>query len=296
VSGAARAIAAYIAWGLFPFYWKQLTFVPALEVMAHRMWWSFVTLGLLMFWRSSWPRLGRALTAPRILGTYAAAAMLISINWFSYIWAVNHNLIVETSLGYFINPMMTVALGVVAFGERLRPLQWAAVSFAGAGVLYLTLSYGSLPWIAIALATSFAGYSVVKKLAPLSAREGLTIETLLLAPVVLAYLLYRAGTGDGAFGNAGLRPTLFLAGAGVVTTLPLLLFASAVQRVPLSLIGVIQYISPTIQLLLGVFVYGEAFSRTQQIGFGAVWAGVVIFAWDSWRASPRRRRALEGLG
>jgi chloramphenicol-sensitive protein RarD len=291
--GVLQIIAAYVAWGLFPFYWKQIAYVPALEVIGHRIFWSFVTLALLLTWKGSWGWLRRALASRRALLVYAAAAILISVNWLAYIWAVNHGAIVETSLGYFINPLMTVVLGVAWFGERMRAVQWIAIGFAFLGVLYLTLAYGKLPWVALTLASTFSAYSVVKKLAPLGSREGLTLETAMVAPVALAYLVSLDRDGSGAFVHGGWWTSLFLAGAGAVTTLPLLLFASAVQRVPLSLIGVFQYISPTLQLLAGVLFYGEPFSAAQRIGFGAVWTGLAIYAVDGWR-SRRRRPVLLG--
>lgn len=275
-----KIIAAYVAWGLFPFYWKQISFVPAEQVISHRIFWSFVTLAAVMVMRREWP----GVPSRKTFAIYATAALLISFNWFAYIWAVNHNLIVETSLGYFINPLVNVLLGVVLFRERLRRLQWTAVTLAAAGVLYLTFSYGSAPWIALVLATTFAGYSVMKKLAPLSSMEGLTIETGIVAPFAFAFLVQQEIAGSGAFLHANLRANVFMAGAGVVTTIPLLLFASGVRKVPLTLIGVFQYISPTLQFLAGVFFYGEPFTHSQAIGFGAVWIALAIFAVDGFLA------------
>lgn len=279
-SAIGKIIAAYVAWGVFPFYWKQIAFVPAEQVISHRIFWSFVTLALAMALRREWPRAG----SPKTFAIYASAAVLISFNWFAYIWAVNHNLIVETSLGYFINPLVNVLLGVVLFRERLRPLQWAAVALAAAGVLYLTFSYGSVPWIALVLATTFAGYSVMKKLAPMKALEGLTLETGIVAPFALAFLIQQEAAGSGAFPHSGLAANLFMAGAGIVTTIPLLLFASGVRKVPLTLIGVFQYISPTLQFLAGVFFYSEPFTHDQAIGFTAVWIALAIFTIDGFRA------------
>jgi chloramphenicol-sensitive protein RarD len=278
--GLWQAVAAYVCWGLFPFYWKQVAQAPAGQVMAHRIFWSFVTLALLAAWRGD--RFWGAV-APRVWALYAAAGALISANWFAYIWAVNHGYIVETSLGYFINPLVNVALGVAVFGERLRPVQWTAIGCAAAGVLYLTAAYGRVPWVALTLAFTFAGYSVVKKLAPLESRRGLMLETALMGGPALAYLIWADAKGEGVFLRGGLAPTLFLAGAGVVTTAPLLLFAAAVREVPLTVISVVQYISPTLQLLAGVLVYGEPFAYDQRAGFGAVWLGLALFVWDGWR-------------
>lgn len=275
-----KIVAAYVAWGLFPFYWKQIAFVPAEQVISHRIFWSFITLALVMMLRREWPRFGTWKT----FRIYAAAGATISLNWFAYIWAVNHSFVVEASLGYFINPLVNVLLGVVIFHERLRPMQWTAVALAAAGVLYLTISYGSVPWVALVLAITFAAYSVMKKLAPLGALEGLTLETAIVAPFALAFLIQQDHLGTGAFLHAGLAANLFMAGAGIVTTIPLLFFASGVPKVPLTLIGVFQYISPTLQFLAGVFFYGEPFTHDQALGFTAVWIALAIFAVDGFRA------------
>ena len=276
-----RAIAAYVLWGLLPFYWKQLETLPALEVLAHRIFWSFATLALVLTGRGHW---GRVRQVGRVAGAYAAAAALISVNWFVYIWAVNSGFIVECSLGYFINPLVSVLLGVVLFGERLRPLQWMAVGCAGAGVLYLSISYGSLPWISLVLAVTFAVYGAVKKVARLGSLEGLTLETSMLVIPALAYLIYRHATGAGSFLQTGATTSWFLAGAGVVTTLPLVLFAGAVRQVSLSVIGILQYIAPTLQLMAGVLFYKEPFTHAQLIGFTGVWIGLALFAVDGWRS------------
>jgi chloramphenicol-sensitive protein RarD len=281
------AVAAQVTWGLFPFYWKQIQDVPALQVIAHRILWSFVTLALIGLWLGTGRKLRDSLRSGRVLGLYAIAAVLISANWFAYIWAVNNGLIVETSLGYFINPLVTVLLGVVFFGERLRAAQWLAVSCAAAGVAYLTLAHGSLPWIALALAATFSAYSAVKKLAPLDALGGLTVETGWVTLPALGFLAFQNHTGAGAFYHAGLGTSLYLAGAGLVTTIPLILFAGAVRKIPLTLIGVSQYISPTLQLIIGVLFYHEPFTPEQAIGFSGVWAGLIVFWVDSWIARPR---------
>ena len=273
-TGVWKALAAQIAWGLFPFYWKQIEFVPALQVMGHRIVWSFLTLMAVMLWMG---RFRDVFRTRRGLALYAVAGVLISANWFIYIWGVNNHFIVQTSLGYFINPLVTVLMGVVIFGERLRWMQWLAVACAGAGVLYLTIVNGEFPWIALGLTATFASYSALKKLAPLGALEGLTIETAFVAVPALGYLVYANHTGTGAFVHAGLLPTLYLTGAGIVTTIPLLLFASSVRKIPFTLTGVLQFVSPILQLLTGVFFYHEAFGRDQTIGFTCVWIGLLIF-------------------
>jgi chloramphenicol-sensitive protein RarD len=258
-----------------------------MQVIGHRIVWSFVTLALLAVWTGQGSRIAAAGRSSRVLRTYGAAAVLVSGNWYCYIWAVSRGFIVETSLGYFINPLVSVLLGVLIFGERLRILQWVAVSLAAAGVAYLTFVYGAVPWVSLILAVTFAVYGVIKKVAPLGSLDGLTIETAITALPALGYLAFAEQTGSGAFVHAGLATTLFLAGAGVVTTVPLVLFASALQEIPMTLVGVLQYIAPTLQLATGVLFYHEPFSRQQLAGFGGVWAGLLVFGVDAWFARRR---------
>ncbi len=288
-TGVWKALAAQVAWGLFPFYWKQVDSVPALQVMGHRIVWSFLTLLVVVAWMG---RLGDLLRIRRGLGLYALAGVLISANWFVYIWGVNNHYIVQTSLGYFINPLVTVLMGVGIFGERLRWMQWLAVACAGVGVLYLTIVNGQFPWIALGLTATFASYSALKKLAPLGAMEGLTIETAFVALPALLYLVYMNQNGAGAFVHAGLMPTLFLTGAGIVTTIPLVLFASSVREIPFTVTGVLQFVSPILQLLTGVFFYRESFGRDQIVGFTCVWIGLLIFWIDGVTARRRANSAL----
>jgi chloramphenicol-sensitive protein RarD len=279
-SGIWYAMAAYVAWGLLPLYWKQVEDIPAGQLIGHRIVWSFVMLTAVIAASHQWHGLRAAISRPQVARLYGLAAALITVNWFVYVWAVNHHFIVETSLGYFINPLVSVVFGVFVFGERLRRLQWIAVALAGTGVLYLTIAYGALPWIAIVLALSFGSYGVVKKKAPLGSMHGLTIETgILLVPAIL-YVLYADRAGEGVFLRQTAAVDALLVSTGVVTTVPLLLFASAVQRTPLSTIGVLQYIAPTLQLLLGVVVYREPFTRIQAVGFAIVWAGLIVFGID----------------
>ncbi len=275
--GIWYAIGAYATWGLFPVYWKWLSHVPALQLLSHRILWScLILLGVVLLSRQ-WKVFRKATLAPRVLRIYIVAAVLIGVNWLTYVWAVNAGFIVETSLGYFINPLLSVLMGVIFLREHLRPGQWVPIGLAATGVLYLTFAYGSLPWIALTLAFSFGFYGLVKKTAPLNSLYGLTLETGILFIPALLYLLYAEMTGQGAFLHTGAVSDALLVGAGLVTTIPLLMFASAARRIPLSLVGILQYIAPTLQFLLGVLVYGEPFTLTQFIGFGIVWAALVIF-------------------
>jgi chloramphenicol-sensitive protein RarD len=274
--GVWYAVWAYVCWGLFPIYWKQLDRVPALQLIGHRILWSFVMLAAIIGATRQWQSFRRASFNIPVLRIYAVAAALVTVNWFTFVWAVNSGYVVETSLGYFINPLVNVLFGVVFLQERLRLVQWIAIGLAAAGVLYLTILYGSLPWIALVLALSFGSYGLVKKKGLLGSVHGLALETAILTPLAIAYLMYVQRSGEGALLHDGLRSDLLLLGTGAVTTIPLLFFASAVQRIPLSLLGVLQYIAPTMQFLLGVLLYREPFTPAQFVGFAMVWAALIV--------------------
>jgi chloramphenicol-sensitive protein RarD len=222
-----------------------------------------------------------------MIGIYSVAAVLLSINWLVYVWGVNAGFIVETSLGYFINPLFSVLLGVVFLHERLRPTQWIPVALAAAGVIYLTVTYGRLPWIALSLAFSFGLYGLVKKMAPLGSLYGLTLETAIVFPIALLYLAFVNFAGTGSFLHDGVRTDLLLIATGVVTSIPLLMFASAARQIPLTMIGVLQYIAPTLQFLIGVFLYHEVFDQTRLIGFSLVWLALIIFWVENYLANRR---------
>ncbi len=279
--GVWLGIGAYAAWGLFPIYWKWLHQVPAVQLLAHRIVWSFVLLAVVLVVMRQWRAFRAEALHFRTIGTYFVAALLLSINWLTYVWAVNAGYIVETSLGYFINPLLSVLLGVIILHERLRRAQWIAVGLAAAGVIYLTLAYGSLPWIALTLAFSFGLYGLVNKIAPLGALHSLTLETGLLFVPMLLYLILAEVQGEGAFLHTDGVSTLLLIGGGVVTVVPLLMFAAAVRLIPLSLVGILQYIAPTLQFLIGVLIFGEAFTPTQFVGFGLVWLALIVFTSES---------------
>lgn len=274
--GIVYAVAAYAIWGFFPLYWKQLESIPALQLIAHRIVWSFALLfGFIL--ATGQLQAIRGTLGQKSMRTYTVAALLISVNWFTYVWAVTHGFIVEASLGYFINPLLSVLLGVIIFRERLRAIQWLPLGLAAFGVLYLTVTHGSLPWVALMLAVTFGLYGMVKKVAPLSSLFGLTLETGALFLPALAYLIFCEANGQGAFLHATATIDWMLVGGGVVTAVPLLLFAAAASRVPLTTIGVLQYVNPTLQFLLGVFVYHEAFTHNRLIGFGIIWVGLALF-------------------
>jgi len=275
--GILNGLAAYALWGFFPIYWKFLHQVPALQVIGHRISWSFVLLIIIILLTGKWNDFRTAALTPKVIGIYSIASVLLTINWLVYVWGVNSGFIVETSLGYFINPLLSVLLGVVFLRERLRTAQWIPVALAALGVIYLTAIYGRPPWIALSLAFSFGFYGFVKKLAPLGSLYGLTLETAIVFPFALIYLLVVEFSNVGAFLHESASTTILLIGAGAVTTIPLLMFASAAKQIPLTVIGLLQYIAPTIQFLIGVFLYKEPFDQSHLIGFGIVWVALIIF-------------------
>ena len=287
--GVTYAVGAYVVWGLLPLYWKLLGHVPVFQLLAHRILWSFLFLiGVIAvsrqqraFWQS--------VKNSKVLRVYGVSAILVAINWFIYVWAVSSGFVIQTSLGYFINPLVSVLIGVVILREKLRIGQWLPVGVATVGVVYLTFAYGSLPWISLSLAITWALYGLVKKFAPLSSLHGLTVETGLLLLPAIFYLVFTAGTGQSVFLHDTFSSDVLLIGTGIATTTPLFLFALAVVRIPLSLTGILQYIAPTLQFLLGLFVFKESFTTSQFIGFSFIWLALVLFAGE---AIVTRKRQL----
>ena len=275
--GILSGIGAYVIWGFLPIYWKLLHEVPAVQIVAHRLVWSLLLLVVLVTALRGWQHLRPAFNR-RTLLIFVLATVLLSINWLVYIWAVNQGRVVETSLGYFINPLVNVLLGVVFLRERLTPARWLPVGLATIGVLYLTWNYGSVPWVALVLAFSFGLYGFLKKLSPLRSLYGLTLETAVAFLPAIFYLLYVENQGVGAFGHLSLLPTVLLILSGVVTAVPLLLFASAAQAIPLSTLGLLQYLAPTMQFLIGILLYREPFTPGRLVGFSIIWLALIIFA------------------
>lgn len=294
--GIWMGLATYVLWGFFPIYWKFLHLVPALQVIGHRISWSFILLMLIIFVTRQWNDFRSVALKPKVIGIYSIAGVLLTINWLVYVWGVNAGFIVETSLGYFINPLLSVMLGVLFLRERLRPMQWVPVAIAFIGVVYLTTVYGRLPWIALSLAFSFGFYGFVKKLAPLGALYGLTLETGIVFPLALIYLSVMEFNGTAAFLHDGTLITLLLIGAGAVTTIPLLLFASAAKEIPLSVLGLLQYVAPTLQFLIGVFLYKEPFDQAHFIGFAIVWVALIIFWVENYFAHRAPVEPIPELG
>lgn len=283
------AAASFMLWGLMPLYWHLLKAVPSLQIVFHRIVWSTVLVIGWLCWKQGLQWWRQALSKPRVAWMLALSGSLIAFNWGLYIWAVNAGHVVETSLGYFINPLLNVVLGVLLLRERLNAAQWVAVSIAAGGVLWLTFNYGSFPWIALALAASFGLYGLIRKLAAVDSIPGLGIESAYLFLPALAMLLWAEANGQGGFvGGWGLGLDALLIFGGALTALPLIGFAYAVRRIPYSVVGLMQYIAPTMQLLIGVLVFGEAFDRDRAIGFVFIWIGLAVFAVDGFLRSRKR--------
>lgn len=290
--GLAAAGAAFTIWGLFPVYLHALSAVPAIQIIAHRVAWSCLLLFGWMLARGELGRLTTTLGKPRLLAGLATSALLISCNWLVYVWSVTHQHIVDSSLGYYINPLVNVLLGVLVLRERPNIVQWSAIALAAAAVLYLAVQAGRPPWIAFALALSFSLYGFVRKVISVDALPGLAIETVLLLPLALAYLLWCEAAGIAAFGHAGPAIAALLAGCGIVTAVPLFLFAYGARLLPYSTVGVLQYIGPSLQLACGVLFYHESFGPARAAGFGLLWAALLLYAADSlWRARALARAA-----
>lgn len=286
--GTAAGVAAYSLWGLFPLVFHQLRSVSAFEVLLHRVVWSFVVVAAILVVRRDRAWYQAVRETPNGLRNLAVAAVLIATNWLVYIWAVTHDQVVEAALGYYINPLITVALGVWVLGEHLRRAQLVALGFGAAAVAVLTAAYGRVPWIALVLACSFAGYGFLKKAVSIDAAASLAVETALLLPLALAGMAILQIGGDAAFlAGSGGRDALLIS-LGVVTAVPLLLFATAASRIPLSLLGLLQYLTPTMQLLVGIVVFDEPMPPERLVGFILVWAALILLGTDAVRALRRR--------
>ena len=284
-SGLTAAVAAFLMWGLFPLYLKPLSGVSATQIMAHRIVWCCLLVFAWLAARGQLDAVRRALAEPATRLRLMASAALISVNWLIYVWAVTHEHTVDASLGYFINPLLNVVLGVFVLNERLSRAQWFAVTLAAIGVVYLTFVLGRPPWIALALAASFGLYGLIRKVASVEAVPGLATETLLLAPFAVAFLLWSEAHGSGTLGHTSVTVNALLLGSGLVTALPLALFAYGARLIPYSTLGLLQYIGPTLQFLIGVMVFQEPFPAARAVGFILIWAGLAVYAADGlWRS------------
>jgi chloramphenicol-sensitive protein RarD len=288
--GFLLGVAAYALWGLFPLYWPLLEPADAVEILAHRVVWSLITMAVLAVAAHQLPAVRAIFADRRSLGLLSVAAVVIAVNWGTYIWGVNNHRVVETSLGYFINPLVTVLMGVLILKERLRPWQWAAIGIAAAAVVGLTIEYGRPPWVALVLAFSFGTYGLAKKIAGVGAVPSITFETMALAPVALLYLVVLGSHGGGHFTTDGPGHAVLLASTGVVTAVPLICFGGAAIRVSLTTIGLLQYLAPILQFLLGVAVFHEHMTPMRWVGFVAVWVALMIFTFEALRHRRRQVR------
>lgn len=291
------AISSFLLWGLFPVYFKLLQDINSFEIVMQRIFWSLVFLVLVLSWRRQWAWLGEVARQPRVLLGCLASALLLSANWTLYVWAVNSGRIVDASLGYFMSPLLSVLLGAVVLKERLRPLQWLAVFIALGAVLWMTWMNGVLPWVGLLIAATFGVYGLLRKTAPLGALQGLALETILLSPLVIGVTLVGALHGSNAFLQATPSKQLLLMLSGPVTAIPLLLFARAARQIPLSLLGLLQYMTPTLQLLTGVLIYHEAFDGIRLTGFMVIWTALAVYSleglWRLWVDKSDKRRLAQ---
>ena len=286
-SGLLHGLAAFGIWGLFPLYLRELASVPPLEVVVHRSVWSLLLLLVVMTLLRRWAWLRELRHEPRKWFVFVASALLLSVNWLVYVWAIVNGHVLDASLGYFINPLVNVVLGVLVLRERLKPIQWLAVMLAAAGVLWLTIDAGRVPWVALTLAGSFGFYGLLRKTAPLGALEGLTLETLVLAPLVLPLLVWFTLQPGGAMARGDWTLNALLMLGGPLTALPLLLFAAAARSLPLATVGLMQYIAPTIQFFLGISIFGEPMDPARLVGFVFIWTALAIYSGHAWRSSRR---------
>ena len=284
-TGIINATLAFLCWGLFPIYFHALHDVPPSQILAHRVLWSLLFLAIVLSMRRQWQWLPAVLRQPRVIASFVASAFLLSANWLVYIWAVNNGHVIEASLGYFINPLVNIMFGYLLLKERLRAGQWAAIGLAALGVAWLTWQAGTVPWIALILAATFGAYGLMRKTAALGALEGLSLETMVLFPLALGYVIWLSLNGQNSFINSAADSTRWLlVAAGPITAIPLLLFAAGARTIPLSVLGLLQYISPTIQFLLGVWLFHEAFSAERMVGFLLIWSALALYAAEGlWR-------------
>jgi len=290
--GYLLGLLAYVLWGLFPLFFKNLEAVPAIEVIAHRVLWSAIGAGLLLLiWKHPhwWQELRQH---PKRIGVLALSGLLIACNWLLYVWAVNHDRMVEASLGYYINPLVNVLLGMLFLGERLRKTEWFAMGFAALGVAIQVWQLGALPWVSLVLAFSFGFYGLLRKQAPVDALPGLAIETWLLIPITVAWLVFYPNSSHQGLSFFSQAETFWLIAAGPVTLIPLICFNMAARTIPYASLAFLQYIAPTLVLLQAIFIYNEQFSTTSMLAFGCIWVALVIYSFDLWRTFKRNQRAL----
>jgi chloramphenicol-sensitive protein RarD len=284
-TGIIFASLAFLSWGLFPLYFHALREVPPSQILAHRVLWSLLFLAIVLTVRRQWKWLPQVVRQPRIIGSFIGSALLLSANWLMYIWAINNGHVIDSSLGYFINPLVNIMFGYLLLKERLRRGQWAAIALAALGVAWLAWQAGTVPWIALILASTFGAYGLMRKTAALGALEGLSFETMVLFPLALVYVIWLSLHGQNGFAAASSHTRWLLLAAGPITAIPLLLFAAGARKIPLSALGLLQYISPTIQFLLGIWLFHEAFTAERLVGFLLIWSALALYAAEGlWRS------------
>jgi chloramphenicol-sensitive protein RarD len=295
-NGAPAAAAGFLLWGIVPIYWKQMQGVAATELIAHRIVWSLFFLCGILVWQRNFASLRPAFAGVRAAGLTFASSLLITVNWTVYVWAVNTGHILETSLGYFLVPLMNVALGSLLLHEKLRPLQWGAIGLAALGVVLLLVRVGHFPWIALTIAGSWTAYGLLKKKSAQGPIAGLTAETLILFPAAAGLLVWLAAHDGGVLGHADLRTQAYVLSAGVITAVPLLLFAYGAQRMRLTSLGLLQYLAPSVQFLIGLFLYREPFDTARFQAFALIWAGLIVYSADTFWAQRRMLLRAAGVG
>jgi len=295
LSGVVYASSAFLIWGLSPAYWKVLRHIPAFEIIMHRVIWSFLFLMVVLVFQGHWNEFTAAVKKSRNFMILLPTTLLLGINWFIYIWAVNHDHVLQASLGYFINPLINVLLGMVFLKERLRRLQTVSLTLAGAAVLYLTFRYGDFPWIALSLAFAFGFYGLIRKVAPISPLIGLSVEMLFLSGPALAYILFLNSKGVGALFHISIKIDFFLMGTAFLTAFPLLLFITGTRRLNLSTVGFLQYITPSGMFILGAFLYNEPLSTAQLIAFVLIWTALFIYSTDAARHYRLTKHSLDTI-
>lgn len=286
-TGLYYGLGAYVTWGLIPIYWPYLEPASSLEILSHRVVWSLITLFIIISFLKQWPIVFDAVKIKKAAWLLLLGSIFISINWGVFIWAVGNDRVVDTALGYFMNPLVSVALGLIIFREKLRPLQWTAVAIAFVAVLYLTFAVGSFPWISLSLAFSFGFYGLVKKIANIPSLPSLTIETTFAAPFFIGFLIWLYSRGELSFIEDGVSHALWLSSSGLATVIPLLFFGAAVIRLPLSVTGLLQYLAPILQFLVGLFIFNEVVTTAKWIGFFGIWIALSFFSIDAWRYSKK---------
>lgn len=290
------AAAAFLFWGMVPVYWKQMQSVAASELIAHRIVWSLFFLVAVLAWQRNFASLRPGFAGARAVGLNLLAGILLTLNWGVYVWAVNRGQVIETSLGYFLVPLCNVAVGSLVLHEKLRPMQWTAIGLAAGGVLLLLVRVGHFPWVALSLAFTWTSYGLLKKKSALGPIAGLTVETLLLFPLAAALLLWLHHTGEGALGRIDLRTQGFVLSAGVITAVPLLLFAYGAQRIRLTALGLLQYLAPSVQFLIGLLIYREPFDTGRLQAFALIWIGLIVYTADTFWTQRRALLKAAGVG